>query len=178
MEMLDHKAVLTRRHFLTALMVLAALTVMPVWAQVGLDVGQKAPDFSAADLDGKTQRLSTVTAASRATVVYFWATWCPPCIGEFRELETLSRRLKNQGVTLLSINFKDTASAAKTFADEAGTSFPVLLDTDGKIAAQFLVWPLPAIFVLDAKGIVHHKIIGATNMTALETKIIEVTRRG
>jgi len=178
MEMLDHKAVLTRRHFLTALMVLAALTVMPVWAQVGLDVGQKAPDFSAAGLDGKTQRLSTVTAASRATVVYFWATWCPPCIGEFLELDTLSRKLKDQGVTLLSINFKETASAAKTFADEAGTSFPVLLDTDGKIAAQFLVWPLPAIFVLDAKGIVHHKIIGATNMTALETKIIEVTRRG
>src|SRR5215467_5392023 len=178
METLDHKAVLTRRHFLAALMVLAALTVLPAWAQVGLNVGQKAPDFSAAGLDGKTQRLSTVTAASRATVVYFWATWCPPCIGEFLEIDTLSRKLKDQGVTLLSINFKETASAAKTFADEAGTSFPVLLDTDGKIAAQFLVWPLPTIFLLDAKGIVRHKIIGATNMTALETKIIEVTRRG
>jgi peroxiredoxin len=178
METLDHKAVLTRRHFLTALMVLATLTVMPVWAQVGLDLGQKAPDFSAVGLDGKTQRLSMVTAASHATVVYFWATWCPPCIGEFQELETLSRKLKDQGVTLLSINFKETASTAKTFAEAAGASFPVLLDTDGKIAAQFLVWPLPAIFVLDAKGIVHHKIIGATNMTVLETKIIEVTRGG
>ena len=178
METLDHKAVFRRRHLLTALMVVAALTVMPVWAQVGLDVGQKAPDFSAAGLDGKTQRLSTVTAASRATVVYFWATWCPLCIGEFLELETLSRKLKDHGVTLLSINFKETASTAKTFAEEAGASFPVLLDTDGKIAAQFLVWPLPAIFVLEAKGIVHHKIIGATNVTALETKIIAVTRGG
>jgi peroxiredoxin len=159
-------------------MVLATLTVMPVWAQVGLDLGQKAPDFSAVGLDGKTQRLSMVTAASHATVVYFWATWCPPCIGEFQELETLSRKLKDQGVTLLSINFKETASTAKTFAEAAGASFPVLLDTDGKIAAQFLVWPLPAIFVLDAKGIVHHKIIGATNVTALETKIIAVTRGG
>ena len=178
METLDHKAVLTRRHFLAALMVLAALTVMPAWAQVGLNVGQKAPDFSAAGLDGKTQRLSTITAASRATVVYFWATWCPPCIGEFKELETLSRKLKDQGVTLLSINFKETASTAKTFADGAGASFPVLLDTDGKIAAQFLVWPLPAIFVLDANGIIRHKIVGATNMTALETKIIAVTHGG
>jgi peroxiredoxin len=178
METLDHKAVLTRRHFLTALMVLAAPTVMPVWAQVGLDVGQKAPDFSAAGLDGKTQRLSTVTAASRATVVYFWATWSPPCIGEFLELENLSRKLKEQGMTLLSINFKETALPAKTFAEEAGASIPVLLDTDGKIAAQFLVWLLPAIFVLDAKGIVRPKIIGATNMTSLGTKIIEVTRGG
>src|SRR5262249_45220899 len=178
MEMLDHKAVLTLRHFLTALMVLAALTVMPAWAQVGLDVGQKAPDLSAAGWDGKTRRLSTVTAASRATVVYFWATWCPPCIGEFLEFENLSRKLKDQGVTLLSINFKETASTAKTFAEAAGASFPVLLDTDGKIAAQFLVWPLPAIFVLDAIGIVRHKIVGATNMAALETKIIAVTHGG
>ena len=178
METLHHKTVLTRRRFLKALMVLAALPVMPAWAQVGLYVGQKAPDFSAAGLDGKTQRLSTVTAASRATVVYFWATWCSPCIGEFPELETLYRKLKDQGVTLLSINFKETASTAKTFAEDAGASFPVLLDTDGKIAAQFFVWPLPAIFVLDAKGIVRHKIIGATNMTALEAKIIAVTRGG
>jgi hypothetical protein len=32
--------------------------------------------------------------------------------------------------------------------------------------------------VLDAKGIVRHKIIGATNVTALEAKIVEVTRGG
>src|SRR5262245_37715205 len=178
METLDHKAVWTCRHLLTAVMVLSVLKVMPAWTQVGLDVGQKAPDFSAAGLDGKTQRLSTVTAASRATVVYFWATWCPPCIGEFLEFENLSRKLKDQDVTLLSINFKEAASTAKAFADDAGASFPVLLDTDGKIAAQFLVWPLPAVFVLDAKGIVRHKVVGATNMTALETKIIAVTRGG
>src|SRR5262245_62236087 len=178
METLDHNAVFRRRHLLTALMVVAALTAIPVWAQVGLGVGQKAPDFSAAGLDGKTQRLSMVTAESRATVVYFWATWCPPCIGEFLEFENLSRKLKDQGVTLLSINFKETASTAKTFAEDAGTSFPVLLDTDGKIAALFLVWPLPAIFVLDANGTVRHKMVGATNMSALETKIIAVTRGG
>ena len=81
-------------------------------------------------------------------------------------------------MTLLSINFKETASTAKTFTEDAGASFPVLLDTDGKIAAQFLVWPLPAIFVLDAKGIVRHKIIGATNVTALEAKIVTVARGG
>jgi peroxiredoxin len=79
-------------------------------------------------------------------------------------------------VTLLAVNFKETASTANMFAEEAAASFPVLLDTDGKIAAQFLVWPLPDIFVLDANGIVRHKFIGATNTNALETKIIAVTR--
>ena len=176
METLDRKLLLTLWHFLMAVMVLASITVTPLSAQVGLDVGQKAPDFTATGLDGKTHRLSTVTAASISTVVYFWATWCPGCVGVFPGLETLSRKLKAQGVTLLAVNFKETASTAKMFAEEAGTSFPMLLDTDGKIAAQFLVWPLPAIFVLDANGIVRHKFIGATNTTALETKIIAVTR--
>jgi hypothetical protein len=30
--------------------------------------------------------------------------------------------------------------------------------------------------VLDTKGVVRHKIIGATNMTALEAKIVAVIR--
>src|SRR5262245_20798298 len=177
METLDHKAVCAQR-FLPALMILAALMVVPAWAQVGLDIGQKAPDFSASGLDGKPQRLAAVIAENRTTVAYFWATWCPACSRDFLEIESLSHRLKDHGVTLVSINFKETASTVKTFVDNTGASFPVLLDTDGKIAAQFLVWPLPAIFVLDAKGIVRHKIIGATNLTALETKIIAITHGG
>jgi hypothetical protein len=64
METLDRKLRLTRWHFLMAVMVLASITVTPLSAQVGLDVGQKAPDFSATGLDGKTHRLSTVTAAT------------------------------------------------------------------------------------------------------------------
>ncbi len=158
--------------------VLLATPVLPVWAKGGLDVGQQAPDFSVAGPDGTSLRLSAMTAANRATVVHFWATWCPPCIREMPELEVLYRKLKVQGMTLLAVNFKEAASAVRAFAEDVGASFPVVLDADGKIARQFQGVLLPATFVLDAQGVVRHKIIGATNMTALEAKITAVIRGG
>lgn len=79
-------------------------------------------------------------------------------------------------MTLLAVNVKETAAAVRTFAEDVGANFPVVLDADGTIARQFQVGPLPATFVLDAQGVVRHKIIGATNMTALEAKITAVIR--
>ena len=152
--------------------------MLPVWAQGGLDVGRQAPDFSAAGSDGQALRLSAMTAANRATVVHFWATWCAPCMREMPELDVLYRKLKVQGMTLLAVNVKEAALAVRAFAEDVGASFPVVLDVDGKIAEQFQVVPLPATFVLDAQGMVRHKIIGATNMTALEAKITAVIRGG
>ena len=141
-------------------------------------MGPQAPDFSAAGADGQALRLSVITAANRATVVHFWATWCAPCMREIPELDVLYRKLKVQGMTLLAVNVKEAAAAARAFAKDVGASFPVVLDADGTIAEQFQVVPLPATFVLDAQGVVCHKIIGATNMTALEAKITTVIRGG
>jgi len=100
---------LSRRRCLQTLILLATTPVLPAWAQGGLDVGQQAPDFSAAGSDGQALRLSAMTAANRATVVHFWATWCAPCMCEMPELDVLYRKLKVQGMTLLAVNVKEAA---------------------------------------------------------------------
>ena len=85
---------------------------------------------------------------------------------------TVSSAKTRSGLWLLA------AAAVRVFAEDVGASFPVVLDVDGTIVEQLQVVPLPATFVLDAQGVVRHKIIGVTNMTALEAKIRAVIRGG
>lgn len=48
-------------------------------APVGLEIGNKAPDFSVTSIDGRVLRLSDFSAQDRPVVVEFITTWCPYC---------------------------------------------------------------------------------------------------
>ena len=64
---------------------LLAITGYGIWnalaaekaKEVGLSVGNVAPDFSLRTLDGQTVRLSDFRG--KPVIVNFWTTWCPPC---------------------------------------------------------------------------------------------------
>src|SRR5699024_2670354 len=55
--------------------------------QVGIDIGDKAPDFSLETLGGKKEKLSDYNGEK--VIVNFWATWCPPCREEIPDLQKL-----------------------------------------------------------------------------------------
>lgn len=65
-----------------------------------------APDFSYVDLSGSEDRLS----ALQGEVVYisFWASWCGPCLRNFKKYEAIRSQLQSEGVILLNVNIDET----------------------------------------------------------------------
>ena len=57
--------------------------------------GVKAPAFSIVDLNGVTQALPDKN--SKATVVVFWATWCPHCRSDVPLLKELAGGYQGKG---------------------------------------------------------------------------------
>jgi len=98
--------------------------------------GDKAPDFDAKDQDGKTWKLSAL-AGKQVVLLYFYPKDdTPGCTKEACGLRDQMTDLKKDNVQVLGVSFDDGESHKK-FIAKHGLNFPLLVDTDGKIADQY-----------------------------------------
>lgn len=95
-------------------------------------VGDKAPDFTAQDQDGKTVKLSDY-AGKNAVLLYFYPKdQTPGCTKEACGFRDRMDDLKKQGIVVLGVSRDDAASHRKFIAKE-NLNFTLLADSDGKV---------------------------------------------
>ncbi len=135
--------------------------------------GFLAPDFALQTLEGKTITLSDLRG--QAVLVNLWATWCPPCRAEMPAMQKMYEEYKDQGFVVLALNmtYQDTPSAVFPFAQEYGLTFPILLETNGQVAAKYELRSLPSSFFIDRDGIIQEVVIGGPMAEALLRTRIE-----
>ncbi len=98
--------------------------------------GQQAPEFSLSDLNGN--QISSDSYKGSYMVIHIATTWCPFCNAEAPHLEQLNQDYKDKNVKVLIIDVKEPKDLVKTkLQDRFNLTFPVLLDSDGTVAASF-----------------------------------------
>ena len=132
-------------------------------------VGAPAPDFTLADLNGRSVSLHAVAAQHDVTLVTFWATWCLPCRLEMPELTEAWKQHHGEGFELLAINTEQDTPKAKAFADERDLPFPVLVD-DGSVQKQYGINALPTSFMIDRHAVVLWAQTGSLNALSVMTE--------
>jgi peroxiredoxin len=137
---------------LRSLALSAVLMAMPALASVKLSAA--APDFTLKSATGPNLRLAE--QRGQVVMVNFWATWCGPCRQEMPHLNRLHESYKKAGFTLLGVNIDDDPKAAIALAQRLGVNFPVLLDTDKKVAKTYDLNAMPATLLIDRDGRVRH----------------------
>ena len=115
------------------------------------------PVFSDADLrDGEVK------------LVNFWASWCAPCRAEHPNLE----RLKDEGITIYGVNYKDKPAAAMRFLNELGNPFAAIgADDSGRMGIDWGLYGVPETFVIDGEGKVVLRFAGPITERTLEGEI-------
>ena len=126
---------------------------------------EAAPDFAVETFDGETLRLSDLRG--QVVVLNFWASWCPPCRWEMPFFETISQEYKDRGVVFLGIAISDTIEDASDFADSAGVTYPLALDTTNEIARDYETLGLPTTFLIDKDGVIQRRL-GVANEGVLK----------
>jgi thiol-disulfide isomerase/thioredoxin len=115
--------------------------------------------FTLRDINDKTITLDDLQG--KVTLVNFWATWCPPCLEEIPSLNRLTQKMQGKPFRLISINYAESKTLVSDFLKRVNVEFPVLLDHNGKISAQWNVIAFPSTFVIGPDGKIHYGINAA-----------------
>lgn len=129
--------------------------------EIGLEIGNFAPDFELETLTGETVRLSDYRG--KRVIVNFWATWCPPCRAEIPDFQKL---YDQKDVVILAVNLtKSETSENKVaqFVDDFEMTFPVLMDEQSNVSSNYRVQAYPTSYMIDSIGRIQFLAMGAMN---------------
>lgn len=118
--------------------------------QIGVEVGDLAPNFSASNFEGERFQLSDF----RGKVVFlnFWASWCGPCRAEMPAMEDLLAQYGDE-LVIIAANNQEAYRPAKRFIDDLGVSYTEFaLDPSGEIVDAYKVFTMPTSYFIDAQG--------------------------
>ncbi|MFB9079785.1 thioredoxin-dependent thiol peroxidase [Flavobacterium procerum] len=133
-----------------------------------LKKGDKAPNFSGTDQDGKKHELADY--AGKKLVVFFYPKASTPgCTAEACDLRDNFERFKANNYELLGVS-ADSQKAQLKFKDKYEFPFPLIADEDKSVINAFGVWGPKKFmgkeydgihrttFVIDEKGIIEEVI--------------------
>ena len=126
--------------------------------KIGLDVGDRAPDFELTTLKGDVVSLSDYEGSP--VMINFWATWCPPCREEMPDMEKFYQETE---IEILAVNLLDTERTiddVEQFVEEYGLTFPILLDESIEVAMIYGIQSIPTSYMIDSEGIIQFIVIG------------------
>lgn len=147
----------------------AALGLLTLTACVGDGqgpvVGEPAPEYVAATLEGDTLRLSDFRG--EVVLLNLWATWCAPCRAETPFLQSLYEERSDEGfrVVGISLDTGDAADQVAMFVEEFGVTYTILHDPRMKGMELYRVIGLPATFLIDREGILRWMMYGPVSET-------------
>jgi thioredoxin-dependent peroxiredoxin len=99
-------------------------------------VGEKAPMVQGQDQDGKTIKLADYVGKQPVLLYFYPKDDTPGCTKEACGLRDRMADLKKDNVQVIGVSF-DSADSHKKFIAKHNLNFPLLADTDGKIADAY-----------------------------------------
>lgn len=120
---------------------------------------EKPAQFTLKDLDGNKVSLSDFKG--KKVFIDFFATWCPPCRKELKEIhKLLKEHPEGESFKIICISVDDSAAKVKAFMEKHNYTMTVLFD-DKDVAASYGVTGIPALFLVDENGDLVWKQAGA-----------------
>jgi thiol-disulfide isomerase/thioredoxin len=110
-----------------------------------------APDLYYVDLSGSESQLSDL----RGEVVYisFWASWCGPCLRNFKKYEAIRSQLASEGVILLNVNIDKTEDLWLSALEAQDISGQNVRSTDIEgLQADYQVYNIPLYEIVNRQG--------------------------
>jgi cytochrome c biogenesis protein CcmG/thiol:disulfide interchange protein DsbE len=132
-------------------------------------IDKPAPAFTLPRLDAPEQRMALQDLQGKVWLLNVWASWCVACRIEHPLLVELAA---SGAVPIYGLNYKDQRDDALAWLGKHGNPYVASLsDSEGLVGIDFGVYGVPETFVIDKRGAVRFKHIGALTPELIETRV-------
>jgi peroxiredoxin len=154
----------------------ASTTPSSSGATVGLQIGDVAPDFTLASLDGKQVSLSQFRG--RPVMLNFWYSTCPGCLAEIPGMQRFysAQQAAGKDFVILGVNSVDDAQTAQQFAQQSGLTYPLALDNNQHVATLYNLTATPTSYFIDRQGMIRFVQVGPIDEATLQQKVAEISQ--
>jgi cytochrome c biogenesis protein CcmG, thiol:disulfide interchange protein DsbE len=127
--------------------------------------GKLAPDFTVSD---GTTTVHLASYRGKVVLLNFWATWCEPCVVELPSLLQLHHDQPN--LVILAVSIDEDPDAYSRFIARHHIDLITVRDPSQSAPKLFHTDMWPETYVIDRKGIIRSKYIGAQDWSAPEIR--------
>jgi peroxiredoxin Q/BCP len=148
----------------------------------GLGAGDRAPDFTLDDQEGRPVRLADFRGQKNVVVYFYPKDDTPGCTKESCAFRDHYTAFQDAGAEVIGIS-SDSSTSHKAFAEKHRLPFRLLADRGGKVREAFRVprtaglLPGRVTYVIDREGVIRHAFNSQLAATRHVDEAIEVLKR-
>lgn len=146
--------------------------------------GTPEPAFPPADYSFNLQTLqgeSVSLKSLKGKVVFmnFWATWCPPCVAEMPNIQSLYEKMPADQVAFVMVSLDDNPPKAGKFIAKKGFTFPVYMPA-GPVPQAYASQVIPTTFVIspDGRVMARHDGMADYDNASFRDFLLKLAQRG
>ncbi len=133
-------------------------------------LGKSAPTFRLPSVAAITEFVDNRDYAGKAYLLNVWATWCVECRHEHAVLLEIARQ---NLIPIIGLDTKDDLHDAQRWLAQLGNPYVAsAFDADGRAALNWGVYGAPETFLVDARGVVVYKHVGALTMAVWQERFL------
>jgi len=136
------------------------------------DNAEKPPALVFPGIDGKST-LKLADYRGKVVVLDVWATWCGYCVREMPELTAFQQEAEKDKapVQLIGISVDRKSADAAAFVKEHKITYPMAMGDQKSLKPLGRIPGVPMKFIIDKRGNIVDKIIGATDKETLQKRV-------
>ena len=137
-------------------------------------LGKKVPNFQLTNIS-ETKQINQESILGHIKLLNVWASWCVACIEEHPILTEINEK---ELIKIYGVNYKDEAGDALGWLKIHCNPYEInIFDSEGTLSLDLGVYGVPETFLVDKKGVIRAKYIGALNRETLYNEILPLVEK-